>query len=210
MTTASRIGILIVEDHLVARFGLRTLLEQQKDMQVVGEAKHGGEALVRFRETRPDLVVMDLRMPEGSGIQAITAIRREAPDAHILVLSSYDTDDEIRGALHAGATGYIMKEAEAEELLHAIHVVHEGGRYLPPRLAAQLAVAQEAAGLSARHREILWMMSKGLSNREIARLTSLTAGSVRIYVSRILTKLGAANRAEAVATALERGILRKE
>ena len=210
MNTAKRISILIVEDHLVARFGLHTLLEQQKDMQVVGEAKHGGEALLRFRETRPDIVIMDLRMPEGGGVPAIAAIRREAPDAHILVLSSYDTDDEILGALQAGATGYIMKEAEAEDLLQAIHAVHKGERYLPPRLAAQLAVAQEAAGLSARHREILWMMSKGLSNREIARLSSLTAGSVRIYVSRILTKLGAANRAEAVATALERGILRKE
>ncbi len=210
MIAGRRIRILVAEDHVIARFGLRGLVDQEPDMQVVAEAKHGGEAVEKFRTHRPDLVLMDLRMPEMDGIQATTTIRHEDPTARILVLSSYDADDEIRRAFDAGAAGYIMKEADAVELFHAIRVVQGGGPYVPPRIAARLAARVGETRLTSHERRILQLISKGLSNREIAGRVSLAPGTVRIYVSNILSKLGAGNRAEAVARALEHGIIRND
>jgi DNA-binding NarL/FixJ family response regulator len=203
------IHILIAEDHAVVRDGLTSVLEFEPDMKVDGHAKNGQEAIDRFRELKPDVALMDLGMPELDGVQAITAIRLEFPEARILVLTTYDGDENVFRALEAGAKGYLLKDCSTADLLSAIRKVHAGGTHVSERAAAQLAErAMKGTPLSPREVEVLKLIAAGKSNKEIASLLFISEGTVKTHVISIHEKLGVAGRTESVVTAIKRGILR--
>jgi len=203
------IRILIVDDHAVVRDGLAAMLSFQPDMSVAGHAKTGREALQQYRECKPDIALMDLAMPELDGVGAIIAIRREFPDARILVLTTYDGDENVYRALENGARGYLLKDCSTDDLLAAIRKVHCGGTHVSERAAAKLAErTMRGAPLSAREIEVLTLISEGKSNKEIAGLLFITEGTVKTHVLNIHEKLVVSDRTEAVVTAIKRGILR--
>jgi DNA-binding NarL/FixJ family response regulator len=203
------IRILIAEDHSVVREGLASVLEFEKDMTVVAHAKNGREAVERFREFRPDVTLMDLAMPEVDGVQAIASVRDEFPDARLLVLTTYDGDENVFRALEAGAKGYLLKDCSTADLLTAIRNVHAGGTHVSARAAAQLAQrAMKGAALSPREIEVLKLIADGKSNKEIASLLFISEGTVKTHVISIHEKLGVTGRTESVVTAIKRGILR--
>jgi DNA-binding NarL/FixJ family response regulator len=210
MTETPRICLLIVEDHLVARLGMRGLLDYQPDMRVVAEAASGAEAVERYREHRPDVVIMDLRLPGKDGVTATREIVALDPGARILMFSSYDAEEDLRSAVAAGASGYLLKSTDGPELIAAVRAVHRGERHFPGALADRVALAHATPTLSPRDRELLGLLAKGLNNGEIAALMSLTRGTVRIYLSRLFSKLQVSNRTEAVTAAFERGLIRAE
>jgi two-component system NarL family response regulator len=202
------IRLLIAEDHAVVREGLTAVLNFEPGMIVVGHAKDGREALSQFRAIRPDVVLMDLAMPELDGVGAILAIRAEAPDARILVLTTYDGDENVFRALENGAKGYLLKDCTTSDLLEAIHKIHSGGTHVSPRAATRLAErAMSGATLSAREIEVLKQIAEGKSNKEIAALLFISEGTVKTHVLSIHEKLGVSDRTEAVVTAIKRGIL---
>jgi DNA-binding NarL/FixJ family response regulator len=203
------IRILVVEDHYVARYGLRGLLAEEDDLEVVGEAKDGAEAVAQHQALRPDVVLMDLRLPVLDGFQAITAIRLNDPKARVLVLSSFDSEEEVAEAMAVGATGFVMKEEEGDKLVDAIRLAAKGEQYLSPTLAQRLEERNgRDTGLNARDRRMLQLFAKGLTTNEIGEVLGFTPGTVRVYASQIYAKLNVSTRSEAVAVALERGILR--
>ena len=203
------IRILIADDHAVVRDGLAAMLSFQPDMSVAGHARTGREALEQYREIKPDIALMDLAMPELDGVGAIIAIRREFPDARILVLTTYDGDENVYRALENGARGYLLKDCSTDDLLAAIRKVHRGGTHVSERAAAKLAErTMRGAPLSAREIEVLTLISEGKSNKEIAGLLFITEGTVKTHVLNIHEKLGVSDRTEAVVTAIKRGILR--
>lgn len=195
--------ILIVEDHFVSRFGLKALLQETPGLEVVGEARTGRDAVTAYANLRPDLVLMDLRLPELDGVKATYAIQAQDPAARVLVLSSYDTDGDLARVRSSGARGFIKKEAEPEELLAAIRVVGSGGTYF----GQEAGRGSIEPPLIARDLKILELVASGLRTKEIAAEMSLTEGTVRVYISHILAKLEAASRAEAVTIAIDRGWL---
>jgi DNA-binding NarL/FixJ family response regulator len=204
-----RIRILIAEDHAVVRDGLTSVLEFEKDMAVVGHARNGNEAIARFRELKPDVVLMDLAMPELDGVTAIGIIRDEFPDARILVLTTYDGDELIYRALESGAKGYLLKDCSTPDLLAAIRKIHGGGTHVSERAAARLAErAIAGAALSPREVEVLKLIAAGKSNKEIAAALFVSEGTVKTHVLNIHHKLGVDDRTEAVVVAIRRGILR--
>ncbi|HEV8412294.1 MAG TPA: response regulator transcription factor [Bryobacteraceae bacterium] len=203
------IRILIAEDHAVVRDGLAAVLKFEPDMTVVGLANNGLEAVAQFRELKPDVVLMDLAMPELDGAGAILAIRGEFPDAGILVLTTYDNDESVFRALENGAQGYLLKDCSTAELLSAIRKIGSGGTHVSERAAARLAERAMAGGpLSAREIEVLKWIAEGKSNKEIATLLFISEGTVKTHVLSIHEKLGVGDRTEAVVTAIKRGILR--
>ncbi len=203
------IRILIAEDHAVVRDGLAAVLKFEADMVVVGLAKNGREAVTQFRELKPDLVLMDLAMPELDGAGAILAIHSEFPDARILVLTTYDNDESVFRALENGAKGYLLKDCSTSDLLAAIRKINAGGTHVSERAAARLAERAMAGGpLSAREIEVLKWIAEGKSNKEIAALLFISEGTVKTHVLSIHEKLGVSDRTEAVVTAIKRGILR--
>lgn len=203
------IRILIAEDHAVVRDGLAAVLKFEPDMNVVGLAKNGREAVGKFRELTPDVTLMDLAMPELDGTAAIFAIRAEFPEARILVLTTYDNDESVFRALENGAKGYLLKDCSAADLLAAIRKVHAGGTQVSERAAARLAErAMAGAALSPREVEVLTLIAEGKSNKEIAAALFITEGTVKTHVLSIHEKLGVSDRTEAVVTAIRRGILR--
>jgi two-component system NarL family response regulator len=203
------IRILIADDHAVVRDGLAAMLSFQKDMHVTGHARNGHEAIEQFRTLRPDVVLMDLAMPELDGVGAIIAIRSEFPGARILVLTTYDGDENVYRALENGAKGYLLKDCSTEDLLAAIRKVHSGGTHVSERAAARLAErTMSGAALSAREIEVLALIAAGKSNKEIAGLLFISEGTVKTHVLSIHEKLGVGDRTEAVVTAIRRGILR--
>jgi two-component system NarL family response regulator len=203
------IRILIAEDHAVVRDGLASVLEFEGDMKVVGHAKNGLEAIPKFRELKPDVVLMDLAMPGLDGVQAIVAIRAEFPDARILVLTTFDGDEVIFRALESGAKGYLLKDCSTADLLSAVRKVHSGGSHVSDRAASQLAErAMKGPTLSAREIEVLQLIAAGKSNKEIASLLFISEGTVKTHVLSILEKLGVSGRTESIVTAIKRGILR--
>lgn len=209
MSDAAPIRILIAEDHAVVRDGLAAILEFQPDMMVVAVAGDGEEAVTRFREFQPDILLLDLAMPRLDGAGAIAVIRRESPDARIIVLTTYDGDESIYRALEKGAKGYLLKDCSTADLLTAVRTVCEGGTYVTPRAAARLA--ERAAGgrpLSHREIEVLALVGQGKSNKEIAVSLFISEGTVKTHVLSIHEKLGVRDRTEAVVTAIKRGILR--
>src|SRR6185503_13038537 len=202
-----QIRILVVDDHFVVRMGLTTLINTQSDMTVVGEATNGKQAVELFRAEKPDVTLMDLRMPEMNGVAAITAIRAEFPDARIIVLSTYDGDEDIYRAFQAGARAYLLKDMHHDELVNAIRAVHQGQRFIPPAIANRLAERMPRSELTARELDVLRLIVKGMSNKEIASALRITEGTVKIHVNNLLAKLGVSDRTKAATTALQRGIV---
>ena len=204
---APTIRILCVDDHQLLREGIAAVVEGQSDMKLVGEATNGQEAIEGFKRYRPDVTLMDLRMPEMNGIEAIRAIRAEFPTARIIVLTTYAGDALAVKALKAGASGYLLKNLLRKELLDTIRAVHAGQRRIPPEIAA--AIAEHAAddALTAREIEVLRRVAAGKSNKVIAGELEISENTVKAHMQSILPKLDASDRTHAVMIALKRGIL---
>jgi len=201
------IRVLVAEDNFYTRLGTVAFLRSQPGIQVVAEAANGTRALELFEETRPDVIIVDLRMPGMSGVELTARLRERAPEARILVLTHYDGDEDIFQALKAGAAGYLTKEAAGEELLAAIRALHAGGGFLPPEIVARVSDRENHPQLTRREREVLAEIAEGASNREAASNLGISERTAGLYVSSILCKLGAQSRTEAVSIALRRGLL---
>ncbi|MHB8995517.1 MAG: response regulator [Armatimonadota bacterium] len=202
------IRILIADDHPVVREGLAALIDRRPDMTVVAEASNGEQALAEFLEHRPDVALVDLRMPDMDGADAIAAIREKAPGARVIVLTTYDDDEDIQRSLRAGAKAYMLKDAPRDELIDCIKAVHAGRTLISPAIATKLAESMGAPTLTPRELEVLALVADGKSNREIANLLFITEGTVKSHLSAMLGKLDAADRTQAVTIALKRGLLR--
>ena len=201
------IRILVAEDHHVVRQGLVALIKTVPDMTVVGEAADGAQAVELFRKYRPDVTIMDLRLPVMSGVEAITAIRREFPSARVLVLTTFDGDENIFRALQAGARGYLLKDMFGEELMEAIRGVHAGKTRIPPPIAQRLAERMGGPSLTNREIEVLKLIVAGKSNKDIGNDLSISEATVKTHINSILGKLGVSDRTQAATTALQRGIV---
>jgi DNA-binding NarL/FixJ family response regulator len=201
------IRVLTVDDHQLLREGIAAVIEGQKDMTLVAQASNGQEAVESFRRLRPDVTLMDLRMPDMSGIEAITAIRSEFRDARIVVLTTYAGDAQAAAALKAGAVGYLLKSLVRKELLETIRAVHAGKRRVPPEIATEIAEHVADDALTAREVEVLRRVAAGKSNKLIAAELEISEGTVKTHMKSILPKLDASDRTHAVMIALKRGIL---
>lgn len=208
MKKTDRVRVLIADDHPVVREGLAALINRQPDMVVVAEVSNGGEAVEQFLLHRPDVALLDLRMPEMDGVDAIAAIRQKIPTARLIVLTTFDEDEDIYRGLRAGAKAYLLKDAPRDDLLKCIRAVHEGQTIIPPLIAAKLAGRLTTSGLTRREIQVLQLVAYGKGNKEIAVALSISEGTVKTHVSSILAKLNAADRTQAVTIALKRGILR--
>jgi DNA-binding NarL/FixJ family response regulator len=204
---ALKIRVLCVDDHPVVRDGIAAIINLQPDMMLAGAAATGGEALERFFELRPDVALVDLRLPDMSGFDLIKAIRDKSPKARIIVLSSHEGDVDIQRALEAGAQGYVVKGIVREELLETIRSVHAGKRRLPAAVAQKLAEHMADEPISPRELEVLSLMAAGRRNKEIAGELSIAEDTVKMHVRNILSKLQVNDRTEAVTIALRRGII---
>jgi len=205
--TPNLIRILTVDDHPLLRKGIAALVNAEPDLKLIAEASNGKEALAAFRSHRPDITLMDLQMPEMDGLEAVEAIRREFPEARIIVLTTYSGDTQVLRALKGGARGYMLKGNVHKELLDAIRAVHAGQKRIPPELAAELADHAADDALTAREIDVLRLIAVGNSNKEIADHLSICEATVKSHVTGILSKLGANDRAHAVTIGLKRGII---
>ena len=203
----SHVRVIIVDDHPIVREGLQAVICDQPDMVVVGQAATGVEAIALVVTQRPDVVLMDLRMPELNGVEAIAAIRAQWPDAHVIVLTTYDGDEDIYRALQAGARGYLLKDTPRADLLETIRAVARGQTRIPPEVAARLVTRMGAPGLTEREIDVLRLMARGRSNKMIGAELQISEGTVKFHVNNILGKLGAEDRTQAVTAALQRGII---
>ena len=210
MKNPKPIRILVVDDHFMVRMGLSASLNVEPDMEVVAEAGTGEAALEAFRAHRPNLVIMDVRLPGMGGSEATAAILGEFPDAHVLMLSTHSGEEEIYRALQAGAHGYVLKSMVREELLRAIRQAVQGQRYLDPAVASALAARVGHRTLSSRELEVLHLVAKGLGNKEIAAALNIAEVTVKLHVSHVLEKLSVRDRTEAATAALQRGIISLE
>lgn len=201
------IRILVVDDHFVVRMGVCASLNVEPDMRVVAEAGDSAEALAAYRQHHPTLVLMDVRLPGMDGIETTSAILNEFPGAHILMLSTHAVEEEIYRSLQSGAAGYILKSAMREHLLSAIRMVSKGERYVDPSVASALAARVSHRSLTARELEVLRMVAKGLSNKEIAAALNIAEITVKQHVSHVLEKLDVKDRTQAATEALKRGII---
>ena len=204
---ADTLTIMLVDVHYLVRVGLTSVIALEADMTVCAEASTGEQAVGLFRARRPDVTLMDLRLPGMSGLKTTQAIRAEFPEARIIVLSTYVSDEEIYAALQAGAMAYLVKSVDREELTQAIRKAAAGRRHIPAEVAARLADRRSRAHLSARELDVLRLLVGGKRNREIASVLDITEGTVKLHVSSILGKLGVVDRTEAVTVALQRGIV---
>ncbi|MDR6842149.1 DNA-binding NarL/FixJ family response regulator [Pseudoxanthomonas sacheonensis] len=205
------IRILLADDHAVVREGLRALLEQQPDMRVVAEASDGPTALRMVVGETPDVIVLDMKMPGATAVETIEAIKQQRPRTQVLVFTSYAEDSQVRDALTAGATGYLLKDALAEDLIRAVREVNAGRAWLHPQAQRQMLEwmrrpPSQVDSLTSRERSVLILLAEGQSNKQIARNLGLTAGTVKGYVSQVLDKLGVADRTQAALLAHKEGI----
>jgi DNA-binding NarL/FixJ family response regulator len=205
MTGAIR--LLTVDDHPLMREGIAAVVASQPDLALVAEAASGREALAHFRAHRPDVTLMDLRLPDMSGIDALSAIRAEFPDARVVILTTFEGDVEIQRALAAGARGYLLKTMPPAEMVEAIRQVHAGRKRIPAQVAAQIAEHLGDERLTAREIEVLQRLAGGNRNKDIARLLAISEETVKVHVKHLMDKLGASDRTQAVAIGLRRGII---
>jgi DNA-binding NarL/FixJ family response regulator len=207
MSAPVPIRILAVDDHPLLREGVAAMIKSQGDMELVAEASTAKEGLEQFRRHRPDITLMDLRLPDMNGVDAIAAIRTEFPDARIIVLTTFEGDVEIQRALQAGARGYLLKSMPPKELLEGVRQVHAGKKRIPPEIVAQLAEHLSDERLTAREVEVLRQVAGGNRNRDIAEHLFISEETVKVHVKHVMEKLGASDRTEAVAIAIRRGII---
>lgn len=201
------IRIMVVEDHNVVRQGLVALMRTVADFDVIAETDSGEQAIELFRTHRPDITLMDLRLKSGSGVSSILAIRKISPESRIIVLTTYDGDEDIYKALQAGARGYVLKGASSEELIQAVLAVHAGERYIPPSIAERLAGRVGAEHLTERELEVLQNIVRGKSNKEIAQQMNISEATVKTHINNLLSKLMVSDRTQAAITALQRGLV---
>ena len=201
------IRIMIVEDHAVVRQGLVALLRTVPDFSIVAEAADGRESIALFRQHQPDITLMDLRLPQMNGVDAIISIRTDFPQARIIVLTTFDGDEDIYRALQAGARGYLLKGMTGEELMDAIRSVYAGKSRIPAPVAERLAERMSAPSLTARETEVLQLIVGGNSNKEIAAALYISEATVKTHINSLLSKLGVTDRTQAATTALQRGIV---
>lgn len=206
--TSSPIRILVAEDHAVVRDGLVAILNREADMTVVAEAEDGQQAVELYDLHQPDLTLMDLRMPNLDGVEAIAQIRATAPQAKIIVLTTYDTDEDIYRGLQAGARGYLLKDTTSEELLQSIHTVHQGQRYVPSNIALKLSDRLGATALTQREQQVIQLLVNGKGNADIMSALNISEGTVKFHINNILNKLNVSDRTQAVIVALKRGLAR--
>ena len=202
--------LLIVDDHFVFRAGLKAVLSLRKDFQVVAEAEDAASALTEFRQHEPGMTLMDLRLPDGTGIEALRRIRQEFPAARVLMLTTFDGDEDIHRALEAGACGYLLKSVPGPELLRAIEAAAVGKRYIPPQVQRRWEERATYGELTDREREVLPFVVKGLTNKDIAQILKFTEFTAKAHVRSLLSKLGAADRTELVSIAVQRGLVHLE
>ena len=213
------IRIMIVDDHTVVRDGLSAMLGRQEDFTVVGEAENGLEAIEKTKDLNPDVILMDLRMPELTGVEAMRRIREDDPDAKFIVLTTFDSDEYIFDAIEAGAKGYLLKDASRDDLFKAVRAVHRGESLIEPGVAAKIldrlaqlsrrsAEPSSIDGLSERELEVLQLMAKGSANKEIAASLSISESTVKTHVANIFQKLEVNHHTEAVTQALQKGIIK--
>jgi DNA-binding NarL/FixJ family response regulator len=202
------IRILIADDHPIVRQGLVAILNDQADMSIVAEVNNGEEAIAQFRLHQPDVAILDLQMPKVGGVEAITTIRAEFPNASIIMLSIYETDEDIYQGLRAGARAYLLKDTPCLEIVEVIRAVSEGQRYVPAEIGVRLAARMERPNLSDREFDVLALMAKGKSNKAIASELHITENTVKFHVSNVMIKVGASDRTHAVVNALQQGIIK--
>jgi two-component system NarL family response regulator len=207
---AARHRVLIADDHPVVRAGLAAVIVQEPDFDLVAEADNGERAVTLFREHQPDIVLMDLRMPQLGGVEAIERITTEFPGARILALTTYEGDADIRRALRAGARGYLLKDMLLSDVISAIRTVLRGDRVIPAAVATRLAEFPERSDLTERELEVLHLVGRGLSNKEVAKAIGRMDETVKIHLKNIFAKLGVGDRTEAVTVALARGLIHLE
>jgi len=202
-----RTRVLVADDHPVVRTGLAAVLREEADLELVAEAENGERAVALYREHRPDVCLMDLRMPVMDGVEAIQAITSEFPEARILALTTYEGDADIRRALDAGARGYLLKDMLLTDVILAVRAVQRGERVIPSTVAARLAEFPERSELTEREIEVMQLVARGLSNKQVARVIDRTDETVKIHLKNVFAKLGVADRTEAVTVALTRGLI---
>lgn len=207
MNNAGRIRVLVVDDHPIVRVGIAAIINARADMATVAQAGTAEEAIALYEEHRPDITLMDLRLPKMSGVDAIRTIRMRHPKACFVVLTTYEGDEDIYQAIEAGARAYVIKGMPHEALTDALRRVHAGGRFLPPPVSRALASRTPDSDLSLREREVLSLLARGRTNKEIASELGITVATVKCHVSVILMRLQAADRTQAVVMALQRGLV---
>lgn len=207
MSEPNRIRVFSVDDHPLLREGIAAMINSQPDMTLVAQAATGGESILKFREHVPDVTLMDLRLPDMSGIDALISIRNEQPDARVIMLTTFEGDVEIQRALQAGARGYLLKSMPPDELVDAIRQVHAGKKRVPAEVAAQLAEHLSDESLTEREIGVLRHLAGGNRNKDIAERLFISEETVKVHVKHIMEKLGASDRTQAVAIAVRRGII---
>ncbi len=207
MSESNRIRVFSVDDHPLLREGIAAMINSQPDMTLVAQAATGGESILKFREHVPDVTLMDLRLPDMSGIDALISIRNEQPDARVIMLTTFEGDVEIQRALQAGARGYLLKSMPPDELVDAIRQVHAGKKRVPAEVAAQLAEHLSDESLTEREIGVLRHLAGGNRNKDIAERLFISEETVKVHVKHIMEKLGASDRTQAVAIAVRRGII---
>jgi two-component system, NarL family, response regulator len=210
VVNGDKIKVIVVDDHPLMRIGIASIVNARSDMTVAAQGGSGEEAVALFLKHKPDVTLMDLRLPGMSGVDAIRAIRESHPGARFVVLTTYEGDADIHRALEAGAQGYVIKGMPYQTLVEALQRVHKGGRFLPPPIAHALASRMPDSELSSREQEVLSLLARGKSNKEIASCLHITEATVKCHVSAILLRLNVSDRTEAVVRALQRGLVHLE